>query len=325
MDIERRGLLAAAAAVAASGSRTLAWAEPGLQALTNEPSRAQLFERVEAAALAEDPAAAAEGQRNFNLYGPFRFPNDVLFDVTEQKPRSNSLFGVDISHYTNSTFPIEQLAQRKALFLYMKATQGTRSYDAKFAPFYKRALALPRGSQVHPGAYHFLSAGSSGLDQARFFVRVLGNSGALVGGKLRDTDMPPVMDLEWDVASANGPDRWAPHKAADILQQSKDFLEEVERQTGRKPMIYTARVWWMERIGTDDLGPLAGYPLWLADYSKTSRAGEKPRTIAGAKHALWQFTAAATMALGFNGGFDANVYKGPPEDFYPALGVKRFA
>lgn len=323
MPVDRRSFLAGG--VALSGAHR-AYAQSAPHPLTDDPSRAQLFERVKAAAVAEDATSSRAGEKFFDLYGPFRFPNDVLYDVVERKKRENAIFGADISHYTSDHFPIEQLRQRQARFLYLKATQGNSGYDGKFGSFYTRVQALPAGAQVHAGAYHFLSSVTGGRQQAAFFLETLQKHGAISGGKLRETDMPPVMDLEWDIARKNGPDRWATRSRSEILAEARAFLDEVERGTGRRPMIYTARAWWRGRMGSEDLGPLAGYPQWIADYSKTSRASETPKQVGTAPLTFWQFTDSASMALDTLGGaFDANVFKGGESDFYAATGARPFA
>jgi lysozyme len=299
----------------------------GLTDLTDDLSRQDLFAEIREADVAADSSGTTASAQYFNLYGPFRFPNDVDFDTALNEPRKDSLFGVDISHYTNSAFPIEQLRTRKIRFLYMKATQGTGSLDSKFAGFWSRAGKLPKGSEVHRGAYHFLSSGDPrvpaedwGRAQAATFIKVIKANGGLL-----PTDMPPVVDLEWDKASKDGPDRWQGRKPAEIIAMTKAYLTAVETGLHRTPMIYTARSWWRERIGSEtEFAALSTYPLWLADYSKTSRASEVPTTINGVRWALWQYTEAATMAIGFNGAFDANIFKGKTDAFYTSLGVAEF-
>lgn len=306
----------------------------GLKPLKDDLSRQELFKEIQAADEKGDKdaaARAAEATQTFNLVGPFRFPGDTTYDSALNKPRVDSHFGVDISHYTSATFPIEMLRVRNVQFLYMKATQGDRGLDGKFAAFWKRSGDLPNGRQVHRGAYHFLSAcrdtdcaidpAAWGRMQAATFVKVI-----RANGGLRPTDMPPVVDLEWDRAKSAGPDRWQNRSAKDIATLIDAFLVEVQAQIHRTPMIYTAQSWWTERMKTASLSPtMKTAPLWLADYSKSSRASEDPRTIAGAKWALWQFTNAGAMATGFNGVFDTNIYKGSLPALYQALGVQEFA
>ncbi|MDE0854073.1 MAG: GH25 family lysozyme, partial [Nevskia sp.] len=197
---------------AAKGQISTAAPEPtdaaslGLADLTDDLSRQQLFEEIQAAdrtGSRDDAARLEQATQTFNLVGPFRFPGDTTFDSALNKPRVNSFFGVDISHYTNPAFPMEMLKVRNVEFLYMKATQGAYGLDGRFAYFWKRAGALPAGKQIHRGAYHFLSACQGGdctIDPAKWgtmqadtFIKVIKSNGGLL-----PTDMPPVVDLEWD-------------------------------------------------------------------------------------------------------------------------------
>jgi len=316
----------------ATGASTDA-ASLGLTELTDDMSRQQLFGEILATDRLGTPsetARAAAAIQKFSLVGPFRFPSDTTYDSNLNKPRVDSYFGVDISHYTDSSFPVELLKVRNVRFLYMKATQGTQGLDGKFAYFWKRAGDLPKDKQVHRGAYHFLSACQNtdcsiapakwGKMQAETFVKVVKANGGLL-----PTDMPPVVDLEWDKASKTAPDRWQNRSPQEIVQIVDAYLNEVQAQLGRTPMIYSAQSWWSERMKAVPMSnSMKATRLWLADYSKSSRASEAPRSIGDAKWVLWQFTDAGTMATGFNAGFDANIYKGPLPEFYQSLGVREF-
>ena len=301
----------------------------GLTELTDDLSRQDLFGEIAKA----EPSTAGNAEQDFNLYGPFRFPGDARFDQAAGILRKDSLFGIDISHHTNINFPIELLHQRQVLFLYMKATQSTGFIDTTFATFWARAGALPKATAVHRGAYHFLSstnpqvpqaqwnddeARAFGVKQASTFVKVV-----LANGGLLATDMPPVVDLEWDKASKEAPDRWAQRTPSQTLALLQGFLVEVEAKLHRTPVIYTAQAWCQERKMEKAVAGIK-YLLWLADYSKVSQLSEKPRAFATRTSSLWQFTEKAEMAIGFNGTFDANIYKGKEEEFYTLLGVARF-
>jgi lysozyme len=302
--------------------------------LTDDLSRQQLFEEIRLADSRGDESDRTrekEARQTFSLVGPFRFPGDTTYDSALSQPRDHAYFGVDVSHYTDPAFPIDLLKARNVRFLYMKATQGARGLDGKFSYFWKRSGSLPAGKQVHRGAYHFLSAcrdadcrvdpAAWGREQADTFVKVIRANGGLLA-----TDMPPVVDLEWDKASKNGPDRWQNRSPHDIAALVDSFLIEVQAQLHRKPMIYTARSWWDERMKGVAMSPaMNDAALWVADYSKSSRASENPRSIGSADWALWQFTESGTMATGFNGAFDANIYKGSLPALYQKLGVEEFA
>lgn len=286
-----------------------------LKDLEDEPSRTQLFALVRAVAEAEDPPASDSQRQEFSLVGPFKFPKDVITDASTNQPRTDAIFGVDISHYTDSSFPISRLRDKRVRFVFVKASQGTGYKDGKFPIFWKELGELPANHRVHRGAYHFLSASSDGAAQAATFLRVLNASGGTVA-----RDMPPVVDLEWD-NDREGHDRWAGKSAEEIVTSTKAWLQAVEQATGRKPIIYTARAWWTPRLGDARLADFAGYPIWIADYSKASRAAEVPRMMRNGTPEVWQFTDSAKMDMGFTGAFDASVFKGSETKFYETFGI----
>jgi lysozyme len=283
-----------------------------LQYLVSEPSRNDLFLRL------VPPASPIEPIQDYNLWGSFKFPIDAIYDRLEGKNRDSSIFGIDISHHTISDIPLELMANFKVKFVYMKSSQGSNFIDGKFANFWRR-LDDPK-YRVHRGAYHFLSANVDPEKQAKLFVSILKS----VGG-LKDTDMPPVVDLEWDVACSSCPDRWSDKEPKQIISSLKIWLSNVESHLGRKPMIYTTNSWWKERIKSDSLfSELDGYPIWIADYSKSNRANENPRVPLNNKWQLWQFSDRAEFETGYERGVDANIFKGSAKQFYEIFSTKSF-
>jgi lysozyme len=137
--------------------------------------------------------------------------------------------------------------------------------------------------------------------------------------------MPPVVDLEWDIAVKNGPDRWAGTDPDDIINKTLSWMNYVESKTHRKPVLYTARAWWDERIHDEGkFAKFANYKIWIADYSKSSRGIEVPKVPNKEKAALWQFTESARLSTGFGGGLDANIYKDSEEHFYEDFQTQKF-
>ena len=64
------------------------------------------------------------------------------------------------------------------------------------------------------------------------------------------------MDLEWDTYR-DSTRKWQPRERGDywsnlepdeILARALKWLTIVEKETGRVPIVYTSRTWWMERI-----------------------------------------------------------------------------
>ena len=270
-------------------------------ALQDEPSRQDLFKLTNS-----DDVFHANAIPN-----SFVFPQDAVEDSIKNIPRTNSIFGIDISHYTPDGLPFESLKAQDIRFVYAKATQGTAFKDAKFAGFWKALDQLPADQKVLRGAYHFLSSADAPATQAERFVAYVN----LQGG-FKDGDLPPVMDLEWDKASANGIDRWQNLSAKQIVTNALAFLARVQQLTGKTPMMYTARSWWVERgIPESDIAKFAQYSVWVADYSRASLSTEIPASPNKVKPAFWQFSESSKLRSGFTGSFDANLFKGSEEDF----------
>jgi hypothetical protein len=134
-------------------------------------------------------------------------------------------------------------------------------------------------------------------------------------GGFKSGDMPPVMDLEWDKASANAADRWSNYSPSEIVRRALVFLNRVEQLTGRIPMMYTARSWWRERgIPDSEIGKFVRYPIWVADYSKASLRSEDPASPGNARESLWQFADSAKIQQ-YPNGLDANIFKGTEREF----------
>ena len=167
-------------------------------------------------------------------------------------------------------------------FAIIKATQGTSYTDAEFAANW----AALKSAGVVRGAYHFFDATVSGVDQANFFLQVVGT--------IEPGDLPPTLDIECPVAGqsdclGNGTSGAAP--AAQIKQAMNDFLTTVKTRTGLTPIVYSYGSWFSDN-GVDTTG-LESYPLWLADYSGTSCFQvPTPWTVA----TIWQYDSSGTVS-----------------------------
>jgi lysozyme len=279
--------------------------------LSDDASRQTLFQdNVVPAKLAEDEAI---GTDTIPLAIPkdFIFPDDAKFDRILNKNRENSIFGIDISHYTGTNFKFENLRLQRVLFVYTKATQGVAYKDALFANYWSKLAALPANQKVYRGAYHFLTAADPAVAQAGRFVDYVD-----LHGGFKPDDMPPCLDLEWDRTSTN-PDRWKGQNPDNIIQKALDWLKEVQQRTNRKPMVYTALSWWHDRgVPIEKIKLFKDYTIWVADYSKSHKASEKPSIIGDRKQDIWQFAEDAKLTTGFpNGSVDANIYYGTIDQF----------
>jgi lysozyme len=289
-------------------------AEAEWQPLTDDRSRAQLFEREVI------PFGLREQQDDsvVTLAIPpvFYFPDDVKTDRIENKPRQNVIFGIDISHHLSNDIDFSLLKLQRVGFVYCKATQGVRFKDEKFERFWKSLGKLSNTDSLPRGAYHFLSSDSPGKDQADRYLDYV-----RLQGDFQPGDLPPVLDLEWDVTKTN-PDRWRGLGKQYILDQTLGCLERIKQRSGKTPIVYTAKAWFSsETIPLSEFSKLAPYPLWIADYNNKRKLSEKPDVPGGARPLLWQFTDRSRMTTGFDGGLDASVFYGTSDEFRKAFGL----
>jgi lysozyme len=261
-------------------------------------------------------ARPGDFEATYALRGGFVFPLDVEYDFENKRPRDNSIFGIDISHYTSVNIPLEELPSFGIKFVYMKATQGSRYRDDKFDSFWSRL----EDQKIHRGAYHFLAADpkQDARSQALTFLSVLTDAGGL-----KDTDMPPVLDFEWDKACSGCPDRWQGQDPDKIITKVATWVDIVYRETGRMPILYTARSFTNEVLGSK-VRQLLDYSMWPADFSRSSRATEKPHVPGDTVFVMWQFTESAKLNRGFDGKLDANIFYGSDEQFHHKLGMAKF-
>lgn len=157
------------------------------------------------------------------------------------------VLGCDVSLWQTSGKPAWDgidwpLLATRVDFVFIKASECNKYSGKSFTdPAFLNNWAGATAVNLLRGAYHFYRKNGSPVEQAQFFAQVL--------SKVDTAEMlPPVLDVEEHGTPA------APVKAC---------LEEIERLTGRIPMIYTSSTIWQE-IGVTNWA--ARYPLWLAQY-----------------------------------------------------------
>ena len=127
-----------------------------------------------------------------------------------------------------------------ASFAYLKASEYVA--DPLFASEWKKSKGiLPRG------AYHFIDWNWSELDQANLFIKTMNGDWG---------ELPPVLDLEAPPLVGMPP--------ALVRGKVWNFLQAIEKASGRIPMIYSGYSYW-NQWGSTDAGWLK-YPFWLAWY-----------------------------------------------------------
>jgi lysozyme len=146
--------------------------------------------------------------------------------------------GIDVSHY-QGRIDWRAVAGDGIGFAYVKATEGATFVDPTFARNWRDAGE----AGIARGAYHRFRAGRDALAQARHFLAV---------APLSNGDLPAVLDVE----STDGV------SDARLVRGVRTWLAEVERRTGKRPIVYTKPGFRRAHLGT----ALDDHPLWIAEY-----------------------------------------------------------
>jgi len=202
--------------------------------------------------------------------------------------------GIDVSSWNHpGGAPIDWPQVRAAgyTFVFVKADEGPTTTGGRYYtnPYWSTDWAAAGAVGMYRGAYHFARPKlpiSTAVADARHFVSV---TGTMRGPR----DLPPVLDLE--VNGGLG--------AADLNAWAAAWLAEVERLTGRKPIIYTGYYFWQDQMAATR--QFAGYRLWLAQYNGKSAPDKVPS--AWGTWSFWQYTSTGSVP-GMVGNVDLNRY-----------------
>lgn len=199
--------------------------------------------------------------------------------INENKDK---VFGIDLSHYQERNDIIwDSLYLNKGAigleFAIFRATMGNQDTDKNFSFFWKKA----KKHQLIRGAYHYYRPDEDPILQAQSYL----NTTNLTKG-----DFLPIIDVE------------KLPKEKTIEQYLKDiqtWLDLVEKQYGRKPIIYTYISFYHDYL----YEKFKDYPLWIANYNNVS----KPTSLYQWK--MWQFTENG-ITSGAKVKIDLNIYNG---------------
>lgn len=153
----------------------------------------------------------------------------------------NTIF--DISHFNaNPDFVTAKAAGMMAVF--HKATQSTTYIDKTYTT---RKVAAQSAGLLW-GAYHFGASGD-GVAQAQFFLNTAKPDGKTM----------LVLDLERNTTTDN---------STMSLLEAKDFINEINTQTGKYPVLYGGS--YLKSLVSNIADPvLSKCWLWLAEYSSS--------------------------------------------------------
>lgn len=195
-------------------------------------------------------------------------------------PVNYPIHGIDISKFQGSVnwMAVQQMQvdDIRISFAFIKATEGITRQDATFRRNWEQAGE----AGIVRGAYHFFYSTRDPIQQADNFRNV---------AKLRSGDLPPVLDIE--VHNNQPPEV--------IRKAARQWLDEIEKTYGVKPIIYTNIHFYDTYLGKE----FDEYPLWVAHYYQK----DKPRSRR--KWLFWQHSDAGRVN-GIRTTVDFNVFMG---------------
>lgn len=199
--------------------------------------------------------------------------------------------GIDVSHWEPGV-DWQKVKQSGQKFAYTKASEGNTITDAEL-------LTNVRGSAaagIPIGAYHFYRQAATPEQNAEQYLN------AIRGLELQ---LPPALDVEEETQAP----------VVEVAARLRKWLDIVQRETGRKPIIYTSYYYWKF---TGQPNWSSEYDLWVAHY--TSAPGPllpKPWTT----WRIWQYSDKGKIP-GVTGDVDQNWFNGNEEDLNRWAGIK---
>ena len=194
--------------------------------------------------------------------------------------------GIDISSW-QAGIDIPKLTTTQ--FVIVKATGGIGYSNPYFISQLQASLA---GGKLG-GAYHYAREtgykGTAKAEAALFYDRVKNYIGKI------------ILALDWEAELSLGP-AWA-----------LEWLDEVYRLTGIKPLLYTSQSECVSHDWTAVAN--AGYKLWLAQYANNNPTGyqsdpwQKGSVGAFGGYVMHQYTGTGRLT-GYSGNLDLNLFYG---------------
>lgn len=166
--------------------------------------------------------------------------------------KTNSIFGIDLSHY-NTVTDWNAVKNAGVAFIYMKATQGTGFVDPQFANYVNGAKSVG----IPIGAYHYAGLGDP-VSEALHFKNIIDQ---------QQLELIPVLDLEQSASSV------------DLVEWVKTFKNTLNR----KIILYTGN-WFIEE--NPCVNQLYDIPLWTSYYKDTPPPDEPGWKV----WTIWQYS-----------------------------------
>lgn len=157
--------------------------------------------------------------------------------------------GIDVSHWQRE-IDWSEVKRSGIKFAFIKATEFPDKRTSLFVDGeLQKNIAGASSNGVLWGAYHFFRTHIDPIIQAKVFCETVGDFNSL----------PPVLDLEA-----------AGSKGERLNYKVRQFLDETERITSIRPIIYSSGGFWRSYLAYEKRAHTdwaRAYPLWIAQYT----------------------------------------------------------
>lgn len=211
--------------------------------------------------------------------------------------------GIDVSHYqgaidwsTVAQTTVPGHRDDRVRFAFVRIGDGI-SIDRSFERNFRGAgdAGIPRGT------YRYFRAREGGVRVAQLDAAAIERAGGFGLGDLR-----PAVDLEVNAANDASGQQGA-IEAPRVLAEARAYLEEIERLTGRKGLVYSgAYVHGLALALRRAPDELTGWPIWSPAYTPDARVPHGWDRLT-----FWQFTSNGRVR-GIPNEVDLNYFRGSP-------------
>ncbi len=220
-------------------------------------------------------------------------------------PTDNRAKGIDVS-YWQQNIDWRQVRAADVAFAVSRASVGLFT-DSTFNTNWQAMKA----EMILRGAYHYFLFSVNSIQQAQLFANNL---------SLEAGDLPPILDVEVNSSEDDHAELDFLHALSgdERIRRVKDCLDEIERLTSQKPMIYTSSGFWNEFMNDSAGQPptwSSQYELWIATW------GDEATLPHGwSQWRIWQYTNVGSVA-GVVSSVDRDYFNGTAAEMRAWLGA----
>lgn len=209
-------------------------------------------------------------------------------------PAGQTIEGIDVSVW-QANVDWDAVKGNGISFAFARAAYSTSKDD-----YFDQNWAGMKSAGIIRGAYQYWRPDKDPIAQADAMLQIMGT--------LEPTDLPPVIDVEET-------DGVGPATLSDRLGQ---WLDHVEKATGRKPIIYSGKYFWQDNVQSK---AFLDYPYWIPNYSL-----DCPNLPDGywPDWQFFQYSSTGSVA-GVSGNVDRNTFNGTLQDLMKFAGGAKYA